>query len=102
MMKMQTTLYSVITSCLLVAGVAFASSTQNSETDLIYGSSSVVPSIGETYVAGPSVQNNLATDLIYGDQQTIPSPGESPAQFVDNRNNNTDLIYGSCFLASYC
>ncbi len=101
-MKMQTIINSVITSGLLFAGVAFASSTQNSETDLIYGNSSVITSQGEAFVAAPAVQNNLATDMIYGEQKWMPTPGEAARRYVDNRNSNTDIIYGSCEINAYC
>ncbi len=93
-MKKQTIINSIIASGLLFTG-AVSASTQDSETDLIYGNGNVVTSQGEAYVAAPSMQNNLASDLIYGEQNSVPSRGEAPDRFADNRNSNTDIIYGS-------
>lgn len=93
-MKLKTTVVSIISSGLLFTGIASAN-THNIETDLIYGNGNVVTSQGEAFVAGSSVQNNLYTDLVYGGQKTLPTRGEAPERFVDNRDSNTDIIYGS-------
>ena len=94
-MKKHTVLQSVIASGFLFAGVVSAGSTQNNETDLIYGKGIVVAAQSEVHIAGPSMQTNQSTDMLYGMHKTQPSQGESPEKFADNRNNNTDLIYGS-------
>ncbi len=94
-MKRHSTINSIIAMGFLFAGQASASSTQDNETDMIYGNSSVVPSQSEAYVAGTSARNGLEEDMIYGEQKTSPSRGESYERFVNNRDNNTDLIYGS-------
>ena len=93
-MKLSTTLISIISSGLLYTGIVSAG-TQDIETDLIYGIGTVVTSQAEAFVAGSSVQNNLSTDLVYGGQKTLPARGEAPERFVDNRDSNTDIIYGS-------
>ncbi len=64
-MKKQTIINSIIASGLLFTG-AVSASTQDSE-----------------------------TDLIYGEQNSVPSRGEAPDRFADNRNSNTDIVYGS-------
>ncbi len=93
-MKKQIIINSIITSGLLLASTVSFSA--NNDTDLIYGNGSVITSESEAYVAGLSTQNNQANDIIYGDQkEPAPSRGESYERFVDNRNSNTDLIYGS-------
>ena len=94
-MKKHTIIKSIIASGLLFAGAASASSTQDNETDLIYGNSSVVPGKSEAYIAGSSMQSDQSTDLIYGELKTKPSQGEAPEKFANTRDNNTDLIYGS-------
>ncbi len=93
-MKKQTIINSIIASGLLFTG-AVSASTQTNETDLIYGNGNLVTNQGEAYVATPSVQNNRACDPIYGAQDSVPSRGEAPDRFTDNRNSNTDIIYGS-------
>ena len=93
-MKKQTIINSIIASGLLFTG-AVSASTQDSETDLIYGVGNVVASQSEAYVAGSSLRNNLASDLIYGEQKSVPSRGEAPDRFADNRDSNTDIVYGS-------
>ena len=93
-MKKQTVITTILASGFLFAStVSFA---QNNDTDLVYGSSSVAVSVSEPFLFEASVPNNIATDLVYGDFQIEPtSRGETHDHLVDNRNNSTDLIYGS-------
>ena len=94
-MKRHSIINSIITMGFLFAGQASASSTQENDTDMIYGNSSVVPSQSEAHVTGTSERNGLEEDMIYGKQKTSPSRGEPYERFVNNRDNNTDFIYGS-------
>ena len=93
-MKRYTTFITVVSAGLLASSIASAN-TQDIATDLIYGNGNVNVSSGERYVAGSSVRGNLSTDLVYGGKEITPSRGEAPERLVDNRDSNTDMIYGS-------